>query len=69
LTLFEGSTNRTSANGQRTWDAHKSAHCSVDPDAEERRDQRIGNWVVVIAYGGSGLLILAGLVALAWLSR
>ena len=36
----------------------------IDPDAEERRDQRIGNWVVVIAYGASGLLIIGGLVAL-----
>jgi len=23
----------------------------IDPDAEERRDQCIGNWVVVVAYG------------------
>jgi hypothetical protein len=31
----------------------------VDPDAEERRDQRIGNWIVILAYGG-GLLIPRG---------
>jgi len=37
----------------------------IDPDVEERRDRRIGNWIVVIAYGGSALLILGGLVALA----
>ena len=36
-----------------------------DPDPEERRDQRIGNWIVVVAYGGSGLLILGGLIAIA----
>ena len=37
----------------------------IDLDTEEGRDQRIGNWVVVIAYGVSGLLIIGGLVALA----
>jgi hypothetical protein len=37
----------------------------IDPDAEERRDQRIGNWIVVMAYGGGDLLILGGLIALA----
>jgi hypothetical protein len=37
----------------------------VDPDAEERRDQRIGNWIVGIAYGGGAILILGGLFAAA----
>ena len=35
----------------------------VDPDAEERLDQRIGNWIVGIAYGGGAILILGGLFA------
>jgi hypothetical protein len=40
----------------------------VDPDAEERRDQRIGNWIVILGYGSGGLLILGGLIAIAkWL--
>jgi len=37
----------------------------TDPDDEERKDQRTGNWIVVAAYGGSGLLIIGGLLALA----
>jgi len=41
------------------------ANPPIDPDAEERRDERIGNWVVVIAYGVSGLMVIGGLVALA----
>jgi hypothetical protein len=36
----------------------------IDPDVEERRDQRIGSCIVILAYGG-GLLILAALFALA----
>jgi hypothetical protein len=30
----------------------------IDPDAEERRDQRIGNWIVVLANGGAAALCL-----------
>ena len=37
----------------------------IDPDKEERRDQRIGNWIVVLAYGAIGALIIGGLIALA----
>ena len=37
----------------------------IDPDREELRDQRIGNWIVVLAYGVSGVLLLGGLIALA----
>jgi hypothetical protein len=32
---------------------------------EERRDRRIENWIVVLAYGPIGTLILGGLIALA----
>jgi hypothetical protein len=39
----------------------------IDPDAEERRGQRIGNWIVGIAYGGDGLLVDVGLAVLVWM--
>ena len=37
----------------------------IDPDAWERRDQRIGNWIVALGYGGGGLLIIGALIAIA----
>jgi hypothetical protein len=39
----------------------------IDPDADERRDQRIGNWIVVLAYGGAVALCLVifAIIALA----
>ncbi len=36
----------------------------IDPDEEERRDQRIGTLIVVLAYS-AGLVTVVGLIALA----
>ena len=41
----------------------------IDPDVEERRDQRIGNWIVVLANGGAAALCLGAFyVGMLWLS-
>ena len=39
----------------------------IDPDEAERRDQRMGNWIVVLAYGGPLIIGLIGLTV--WLAR
>jgi hypothetical protein len=41
----------------------------IDPDAEKRRYQRMGNWIVVVAYGISGLMFIGGLLALAYCGK
>jgi hypothetical protein len=41
----------------------------IDPDVEERRDQRIGNWIVFLANGGAAALCLGAFyVGMLWLS-